>query len=67
MRFAGSYKIVVLLVSWFFALSAWAAPDAAAFKALFDRATVAAYPNADTVTLYDEEKTVYQRDGLYVE
>ena len=67
MKSAGSFRTVALLVSLFFAWSALAVPDAATLKALLERATVANYPNADTVTIFDDEKTTYQRDGLYVE
>ena len=66
-RIAGLFRTVVLLVSLGFALSAAAVPDNAAFKALLDRATVANYPNADTVTVYDCDSVIYQRDGLYVD
>ena len=53
-----------------FALTARGAfPAPEKLKKLLDSATVEKYPNADTVTVYDGEHVVYQRDGLcdYVE
>ncbi len=67
MNVAGLKRMVGFFAVCCFCLSARAVPDAATLKALLDRATVANYPNADTVTVYDDEKTTYQRDGLYVE
>lgn len=49
------------------AISAEAAlPEPAELKRMLDSATCAAYPNADTVTVYDGETVTYQKDGLAV-